>query len=130
MFPQQKDTATTHQTSAQNSLEISTKSVGMARTCAELRAADSSLSSGMHWIDPDGLGVGDNPIIVYCNMTTGTTAIPHDSESPLDVGHCADPGCYSRPVYYASNRQIKYRSSHLPMRNRWKLRRCHRQMQL
>lgn len=41
------------------------------RTCDESRAADPSLTSGMHWIDPDGQGIGDNPIYVYCNMTTG-----------------------------------------------------------
>jgi hypothetical protein len=44
---------------------------GIPRTCRELRAADPSLSSGMHWIDPDGQGVGDDPIYVYCDMTSG-----------------------------------------------------------
>ena len=47
------------------------KSVMFPRTCRELRAADPSLSSGMHWIDPDGQGVGDDPIYVYCDMTKG-----------------------------------------------------------
>lgn len=41
------------------------------RTCHETRAANASLISGMYWIDPDGQGVGDDPIQVYCNMTTG-----------------------------------------------------------
>ena len=41
------------------------------RTCHEARAADSSLKSGMHWIDPDGKGICDDPIRVHCNMTTG-----------------------------------------------------------
>ena len=41
------------------------------RTCHEAHAADSSLKSGTHWIDPDGKGVGDDPIRVHCNMTTG-----------------------------------------------------------
>lgn len=37
----------------------------------------------------------------------GSTSIPHDSESPMDVGHCADPGCYSRPINYnATARQM------------------------
>jgi hypothetical protein len=40
--------------------------------CRELRATDpSSLPFGMHWIDPDGQGVGDDSIFVYCNMTSG-----------------------------------------------------------
>jgi hypothetical protein len=54
--------------------EISIQSTGRSgipRTCSELRAADPSLSSGMHWIDPDGQGVGDDPIYVYCDMTSG-----------------------------------------------------------
>ena len=41
------------------------------RTCRELHQVDPSLSSGMHWIDPDGQGVGDDPIYVYCDMATG-----------------------------------------------------------
>jgi hypothetical protein len=44
---------------------------GIPRTCKELRAADPSLPSGMHWIDPDGQSVGDDPIYVYCDMTSG-----------------------------------------------------------
>jgi hypothetical protein len=43
------------------------------RTCREARLADPSLNSGMHWIDPDGQGVGDDPIYVHCDMTTGIT---------------------------------------------------------
>ncbi|XP_046645819.1 uncharacterized protein LOC124336165 [Daphnia pulicaria] len=81
---------------------------GIPRTCRELRAADPSLSSGMHWIDPDGQGVGDDPIYVYCDMTSGSTSILHDSESSLNVGHCADAGCYSRSINYNSSMgQIK-----------------------
>jgi hypothetical protein len=41
------------------------------RTCAEIRAMDVSIPSGMQWIDPDGQGVGETPINVYCDMTTG-----------------------------------------------------------
>lgn len=46
------------------------------RTCLEAR--DSGLpefkESGMYWIDPDGLGIGDGPIYVHCDMTTGKLA--------------------------------------------------------
>ena len=45
------------------------------RTCREARLADPSLDSGMHWIDPDGQGVGDDPIYVHCDMTTGTIPV-------------------------------------------------------
>ncbi|XP_046456495.1 uncharacterized protein LOC124203731 [Daphnia pulex] len=91
--------------------EISIRSTGRSgipRTCSELRAADPSLSSGMHWIDPDGQGFGNDPIYVYCDMTSGSTSILHDSESSLNVGHCADAGCYSRSINYNSSMgQIK-----------------------
>ncbi|KZS16124.1 Uncharacterized protein APZ42_018233 [Daphnia magna] len=80
---------------------------GIPRTCLEAHLIDPSLSSGKYWIDPDGQGVGDAPIYVYCDMTSGTTSILHDSEGPRDVGHCAEPGCYSRAVNYnASSRQM------------------------
>ncbi|XP_046459310.1 uncharacterized protein LOC124205831 [Daphnia pulex] len=81
---------------------------GTPRTCKELRVIDPSLPSGMYSIDPDGQGVGENPIYVYCDMTSGSTSILHDSESAINVGHCADPGCYSRSIKYnASIGQIK-----------------------
>jgi hypothetical protein len=41
------------------------------RTCHEIHDNDPSLTSGMYWIDPDGQGVGDAPIFVYCDMSTG-----------------------------------------------------------
>ncbi|EFX82472.1 hypothetical protein DAPPUDRAFT_241138 [Daphnia pulex] len=79
----------------------------LLRTCRETRAADPSLGSGMYWIDPDGQGVGDDPIYVYCNMATGSTEILHDTESKTDVGNCADPGCYTKAIKYnATMRQI------------------------
>ena len=43
----------------------------VSRTCYELNQADPSLSSGMYLIDPDGEGVGDDPIYVECDMTSG-----------------------------------------------------------
>lgn len=53
-----------------NTQQSSTRAA-VLRTCRELRVSDSSLTSGEYWIDPDGSGVGDDPILVYCNMTTG-----------------------------------------------------------
>jgi hypothetical protein len=47
---------------------------GIPRTCRELRAANPSLASGMQWIDPDGQGIGDDPIYVFCDMSTGKIA--------------------------------------------------------
>ena len=60
---------TTHSKIVDNNLKLRQNAVH--RTCNEVRAFDSSLISGMYWIDPDGKNVGDDPIHVFCNMTTG-----------------------------------------------------------
>ncbi len=41
------------------------------RTCQELRSSNPLLESGMYWIDPDGQGVGDDAIHVFCDMVSG-----------------------------------------------------------
>jgi hypothetical protein len=43
----------------------------LPRTCQAARVANSFLTSGFYWIDPDGTASGDEPIRVYCDMNTG-----------------------------------------------------------
>ena len=50
---------------------ISTVQKSFHRSCHEMFAAGVFLISGFYWIDPDGLGTGDDPINVYCEKTTG-----------------------------------------------------------
>ena len=50
---------------------ISTVQKSIHRSCHEMFVADAYLISGFYWIDPDGNGAGDDPINVYCEMTTG-----------------------------------------------------------
>ena len=41
-------------------------------------------------------------------LLKGSTSVLHVSESPIDVDHCVDPGCYSRLINYnASIKQMK-----------------------
>lgn len=47
------------------------RSPALPRTCFDLRKADSKLPSGLYWIDPDGEKIGEQPIQVFCNMTSG-----------------------------------------------------------
>ena len=54
----------------QNVIKSNGKS-GIPRTCRELRASNPSLASGMQLIDPDGQGIGDDPIYVFCDMSSG-----------------------------------------------------------
>ncbi|XP_046654383.1 uncharacterized protein LOC124347052 isoform X2 [Daphnia pulicaria] len=78
----------------------------MPRSCHEVRMADPSLPTDVYWIDPDGQDVGDDPIQVNCDMSTGMTIIGHDAEAAINVSHCTEPGCYTRPIVYeASLRQ-------------------------
>jgi len=51
------------------------KSYSMPHSCAEARSADPTLQSGNYYVDPDGTSVGDDPIYVYCDMTTGNYSI-------------------------------------------------------
>ena len=80
------------------------------RTCDEMQ--DYGLNkSDYYFVDPDGPLNGEKPIRVYCDFAEYygfTTKIPHDSEGKIEVTHCHDPGCYSRPIVYDSSiEQIK-----------------------
>ena len=42
----------------------------LPRSCFELKATNPSAQSGVYFIDPDGQIGADQPIQVYCDMTT------------------------------------------------------------
>ena len=71
---QQKKSFTSNKSVPEN-VGINRQSTGKSaipRTCHDIREAHPSQTSGMYWIDPDGQGVGDDPIVVFCNMTAGS----------------------------------------------------------
>ena len=45
----------------------------LPRSCFEIKATNPSAQSGNYSIDPDGQIGADQPILVYCNMTTGNS---------------------------------------------------------
>ena len=45
------------------------------KNCADMRKFNPLLKSGLFWIDPDGHGIGDDPIHVYCDMANGILLI-------------------------------------------------------
>lgn len=53
------------------------------RTCREIYSSEPSSTSGMYWIDPDGHGVGDDAIHVYCDMATGNGILYHRTMKTL-----------------------------------------------
>ena len=79
------------------------------RTCDEMHDYGVN-KSDYYFVDPDGPLNGKEPIWVYCDFTEdfGFTQISHNSEDIIEVTHCPDPGCYSRPIVYDSSmEQIK-----------------------
>ena len=60
-----------HQLDKTNMLNAVGSKGGMPRSCHEARLADPSLPTAVYWIDPDGQGVGEDPIQVNCDMSTG-----------------------------------------------------------
>ena len=79
------------------------------RTCDEMHMFGVN-KSDYYFVDPDGPLNGDEPILVYCDFTEDSsfTQISHDSEDKIEISHCQDPGCYSRPIVYDSSlEQIK-----------------------
>ena len=73
------------------------------RTCDEMHDYGVN-KSDYYFVDPDGPLNGKEPIWVYCDFTEdfGFTQISHNSEDIIEVTHCPDPGCYSRPIVYDS----------------------------
>ena len=59
------------------------------KSCAEIKAKDSSASDGIYEIDPDGTG-GNQPFKVYCDMTTDnggwTLIFRHDASEGYFAG--------------------------------------------
>ena len=72
----QKKCKTERKLASRNSVQLEIGRMAIPRTCREAFSGDQSVPSGMYWIDPDGQGIGDDPINVYCNMATGTNVIP------------------------------------------------------
>ena len=69
------------------------------RTCNELSNRGIT-SSGVYTIDPDGDGIGYEPILVFCNFQDGTTEVYHDHEDMIKVDKCDEIGCASYDFNY------------------------------
>jgi len=49
---------------------VHTKSL-LPRSCQEALTVEPTMLSGNYYVDPDGTNMGDDPIYVYCNASTG-----------------------------------------------------------
>ena len=54
----------------------------MRRSCSEIKS-NPDLDSGMYWIDPDGQDVGDDPIEVHCDMSSGFYSLETSEILPM-----------------------------------------------
>jgi len=73
--------------------------IGTLRSCSEY-ARYGLETSGDYTIDPDGPLLGHQPFKVFCNFTSGSTEIYHDTEDTTTIEKCHDPGCYNKTITY------------------------------
>ena len=71
-------------------------------TCEHL-AMHGIKQSGEYEIDPDGELYGEDAIKVYCNFTTNTTEIRHNSETQVVLEKCSERGCFEHKIQFLSN---------------------------
>ena len=74
------------------------------RTCQEISNRGLTLS-GMYDIDPDGQGIGYEPITVHCDFDTGSTQILHDKEDVIKIEKCDQIGCAVYELNYLAPKQ-------------------------
>ena len=87
-------------------LEELSKSVAL-RSCYEYQQRGIT-KSGLYYIDPDGLKVGDGPFQVHCDFKSGITEITHNRQEKTIIPHCSGDRCYQLRVRYPSSiRQIR-----------------------
>ena len=71
------------------------------RSCYEYKQRGIT-RSGLYYIDPDGIKVGDNPFLVKCNFKEGITEISHDHQGKIIIPHCPGDRCYHLRLRYPS----------------------------
>ena len=79
-------------------------SLSEARSCQKLKDMGVA-TDGDYMVDPDGLGIGEAPVLVSCNMTgrdgQAATSVAHDSEARTHVDYPYEyPDYYSKTVHY------------------------------
>ena len=79
----------------------------LAPTCEHLSMYGIT-KSGTYHINLNKDELGAKPVEVYCNFTTMTTELMHDSKEPVSIGKCSSPGCSKHQIeYLASASQIQ-----------------------
>ena len=87
-------------------LEELSKSAAL-RSCYEYQQRGVT-KSGIYYIDPDGLKVGDDPFLVRCDFGSKTTEVSHNRREKRVISHCSADRCYQlRLVYPTSIQQIR-----------------------
>ena len=81
--------------------------LNMVRHCQDL--ADQGVKkNGFYYGDPDGNGIGEEPLQMECEFSTNTTKIHHNLGEDVEIDRCDEPGCAKYDlVYGGSLKQIK-----------------------
>ena len=63
------------------------------RSCEDLKSQGVS-KNGEYYVDPDGNGQGEDPILVSCDFEQNTTSVHHNVPNQTEIPRCNDgPGC-------------------------------------
>ena len=83
-------------------------SVDSAPTC-EHWAMYGANQNGEYLVDPDGDMHGDPPFMAYCDFSTKSTEVLHDSEDQISFPRCSGTGCRHEHLitYQATDTQIE-----------------------
>ena len=77
------------------------------RSCHEYKQRGIT-RSGLYYIDPDGIKVGENSFLVKCDFEEGTTEVSHDHQDKIIIPHCSGDRCYHLRLRYPSSiKQIR-----------------------
>ena len=70
------------------------------RSCEDLKSQGVS-KNGEYYVDPDGNGQGEDPILVSCDFEQGTTSVHHNVLNQTEIPRCNDgPGCSKIELLY------------------------------
>ena len=58
--------------------------------------------SGLFTIDPDGVGIGELPFTVFCDMNSGSTIINHNIIGETRIPKCTGEDCFQLDINYQS----------------------------
>ena len=78
--------------------DLKSQGVSKNRSCEDLKSQGVS-KNGEYYVDPDGNGQGEDPILVSCDFEQSTTSVHHNVLNQPEIPrHNDGPGCYGNDI--------------------------------